>query len=151
MDFQLGSHFLNDTENQLSKQVQKWNTLFKLKHNKKLSTLRLNKTTKNSTQQDQGRVKAAKDYCRRQIIFDLSATPIPEKHTKVLNELGLNFQIAPKVFPVVETISATEVCCQEIEKGEGDPIFLKEKQQEYDKLFSLTSRNTMINQSKAIS
>ena len=46
---------------------------------------------------------------------------------KVLSELGLNFQIAPKVFPVVETISATEVCCQEIEKGEGDPIFLKEK------------------------
>ena len=45
----------------------------------------------------------------------------------MLSELGLNFQIAPKVFPVVETISATEVCCQEIEKGEGDPIFLKEK------------------------
>ena len=80
-----------------------------------------------STSTTQGRVKAAKDYCRRQIIFDLSATPIPEKHTKVLSELGLSFQIAPKVFPVVETISATEVCCQEIEKGEGDPIFLKEK------------------------
>ena len=50
-----------------------------------------------------------------------------QKNTKVLSELGLNFQIAPKVFPVVETISATEVFHQEIEKSEGDQFFFKEK------------------------
>ena len=68
---------------------------------------------------------------------------------KVLSELGLNFQIAPKVFPVVETISALlKFAANKLKKVKVIQFFSKKKQQEYNKLFSLTSRNTMRNQKK---
>ena len=81
------------------------------------------------------RINNAKQICKRQVAFDLSSKDIPEKYKQVVAELGLNFQITPTIFPVVDVVQAVELCCQAIEQRiDGDQVEHKERAAKVRKL-----------------
>ena len=76
---------------------------------------------------NQIRVVIAKQQCKKKIVYNLSSKSISSYQEEVLGNLGLDFQLTPKVFPIVDVIQATEVCCQEIEKMNPEVIEEKER------------------------
>ena len=55
----------------------------------------------------------------KKVVYNNSSKQLTEKQMNLL-ALGLNFAIAPKKFPLIEYIAATEKLCQSIERGEDD-------------------------------
>ena len=63
----------------------------------------------------------------KKVVYNNSSKKLTEKQINIL-ALGLNFAIAPKKFPLIEYIAATEKLCQSIEQG-GDDESMERAQQ----------------------
>ena len=57
----------------------------------------------------------------KKVVYNNSSKQLTEKQISLL-ALGLNFAIAPRKFPLVEYITATEKLCQTIEKAEDESV-----------------------------
>ena len=56
------------------------------------------------------------------MVYNNSSKHLTEEQLQVLS-LGLNFGIAPKKFPLVEYVTATQVLCQKLEEmGDAESV-----------------------------
>ena len=83
---------------------------------KKLRELRANKReSQNLKKKVQGGVK-------RKVVYNNSSKKLSEEQMELL-ALGLSFGIAPKKFPLIEYVTATEFLCQKLEEcGDAESI-----------------------------
>ena len=79
--------------------------------------------------------KKYKSQCK--VVYNNSSKEMSQKQIELL-AMGLNFEIMPKIFPLIKYITATEQCCYSIKQiGDDKPI---EKAQQI--------RNCILNQIK---
>ena len=59
---------------------------------------------------------------RKKVVYNNSSKQLTEEQLQLLS-IGLNFGIAPKKFPLVEYVTATEVLCQKLEEmGDSESV-----------------------------
>ena len=84
---------------------------------KKLRFLRDKKIKEQESQKTVPKHKLVK-----KVVYNNSSKQLTKEQLEVLS-LGLNFGIAPKKFPLVEYVTATEVLCQKLEEmGDDESI-----------------------------
>ena len=69
--------------------------------------------------------RSPRTYFRKKVVYNTRSKQLIEEQLELLS-IGLNFGIAPKKFPLVEYVTATEVLCQKLEDM-GDSALWKKR------------------------
>ena len=118
--YNLGQKWMNNIEIWLRKIAEKENWMARKRLQKKLKILKQNKRRieQEKKEKERQRVFNAKLRCHKKVVYNNSGEHITKEEEDLLS-LGLNFNIAPTRFPIMEYMASTESFCQELENNKG--------------------------------
>ena len=114
--FGFSEAWVKKTENWVRNSLNELVVKLKASLEKKLKVLRAQKRdSKLSQKKTNGGVK-------RKVVYNNSSKKLTEEQMELLG-LGLNFGLAPRKFPLVEYVTATEALCQRLEEcGDAESV-----------------------------
>ena len=113
-DFGFSVHWIQKMENWVMKSLGKMRAEIKKRLLGKLRNLRVAKL-----KQKMNLDKKNKPRLDKKVVYNFSSKKLTEEQLELLS-LGLNFGIAPRRFPLVEYVTATELLCQRLEEAGDD-------------------------------